>query len=82
MLHTLLAFFGLLATMLAAMFWMTSAFGRTLEWPPWNKSKAVPPDQLAAHQARWNANAALCAGIAALCQAVLFLYETGLPPLH
>jgi hypothetical protein len=82
MLHTLLEFIGLLAAMLAAIFWMTSAFGKTLEWPPWNESKTVPPDQLAGHQAKWNANAAACAGIAACCQALLFLYETGLPPFH
>jgi hypothetical protein len=44
MLHTLLAFIGLLATMLAAIFWMTSAFGKTLEWPPWKESKTVPPE--------------------------------------
>jgi hypothetical protein len=55
-------------------FWMASAYGYTVVWP-WQTSKPVPPSELAAHQAYWNARAALCAAIAAIAQALLFLIE-------
>jgi hypothetical protein len=73
-LHFLIVAIGVIASLFAALFWIVSAVGKTLEWP-WNSPKAVPADKLATHQAKWNANAAVCAGVAAIIQAVLFLHE-------
>jgi hypothetical protein len=36
------------------------------------------PDDLPAHQAKWNAWAALCAGVAAVSQAIAFMIQHGL----
>jgi hypothetical protein len=69
-LQALVAIFSLLA----GLFWMGSGYGRAI-WPPWKPSMPVALDKLPAHQSYWNARAALCASIAAICQAVLFLVE-------
>jgi len=70
----LLQFFVVIFSLCAAMFWFSSAIGRTVT-PPWRDSQPVPPADLPAHQAKWNAWAAFCAAIAALAQAVLFLSD-------
>jgi hypothetical protein len=70
-------------SMFAALFWMSAASGRTVEWP-WRETKTVLPDDLPTHQAKWNAWAALSAGAAAVSQASTFLAERNLfpfPPL-
>jgi hypothetical protein len=61
----------------AGAFWMASATGRTLPhpWKPWESSQPVPLVDLPNHQSYWNARAALCASIAAIAQALLFLYS-------
>jgi hypothetical protein len=64
-------------SMLAGLFWMASAYGRTIG-PPWRPSKPVPPN-LAQHQALWNGRAALCASFAAIAQAFVFLLDRWLP---
>jgi hypothetical protein len=62
-------------SLIAAGAWIASSNGRNYEWRPWRPSVLVPEEQRAEHQAKWNANAALCAGIAALFQAALFFYH-------
>jgi hypothetical protein len=69
--------FTVIVSMVAALFWMSAAFGRTVEWP-WRETKTVMPDDLPAHQAKWNAWAALCAGVAAVSQAIAFMIQHGL----
>ena len=71
-------------SMAAGLFWMSSATGHKvgagLDWPPWKPtSLVVPPSERAAHQAKWNTRAAFCASIAAIAQALFFLYEHPLP---
>jgi hypothetical protein len=63
-----------LASTCAGIFWMSSAYGNTVT-PPWRTSVKVPPEALAAHQAKWNGLAAASASIAALFQGVLILYN-------
>jgi len=58
-------------SLLAGGFWMASAYGRTVT-PIWKQSKVVATVDLPAHQSLWNARAALCASIAAICQAFAF----------
>jgi hypothetical protein len=75
--------FVVIFSLFAALFWMSAACGRTVEWP-WKDSKAVLPDNLPTHQAKWNAWAAVCAGAAAVSQAITFLVQSNLfpfPPL-
>jgi hypothetical protein len=64
-----------LATACAAVFWMASAIGHTVvpPWLPWRRSEKVPPDTLAAHQAKWNANAAGATAVTALLQGAQIL---------
>jgi hypothetical protein len=61
-------------SLLAAWFWMTSALGRTIGSSQ-QPSRPVAPADLPAHQAYWNARAALCAAGAAVFQALAFLYR-------
>ena len=70
----ILSFLVVLFSLGAGGFWMASATGHTVVWP-WQTSKPVPASERAAHQAYWNARAALCAAIAAIAQALLFLIE-------
>jgi len=70
--------FVVLFSLFAGWFWMLSALGFTFE-PPWKDPHRVEPAELPAHQSRWNACAASCAALAAMFQALLFLYNS--PPL-
>jgi hypothetical protein len=75
--------FAVIFSMVAALFWMSSALGRTVEWP-WPETKTVMPADLPAHATKWNAWAAVCAGAAAVSQAIAFLVERNMfpfPPL-
>jgi hypothetical protein len=65
-----------LFSMFAGIFWMASAYGRTVV-PPWKTSGPVPETDLATHQTKWNGRAALNASIAAIAQAISFLVQTG-----
>jgi hypothetical protein len=56
-------------SLLAAWFWMAAALGTTMDLHP----QRVSAEQLPAHQAKWNAWATSSAGIAALCQALLYV---------
>jgi hypothetical protein len=67
-----------LSWMLSGGFWFAASAGRTVVWP-WQTSQAVPESDLREHQARWNRNAAFCAAIASVLQALLFLYDRWLP---
>jgi hypothetical protein len=67
-----------LASSCAGIFWLASALGKTVTWP-WQTPVPMPPEERATHQARWNANAAASAAIAALIQGFQILYN--LPPL-
>jgi hypothetical protein len=67
-------------SMFAGLFWTASALGRTVpSLLPWRDSEPVMPADLPAHQAKWNALAAVCAAVAALAQGFLFLLEHPLP---
>jgi hypothetical protein len=66
-----------LASTCAGVFWMASAYGKTVT-PPWRTSVTVPPEALPTHQAKWNGRAAACASIAALIQGVQILYNSPL----
>jgi hypothetical protein len=70
----ILNFFQLVSYALAAIFWMASASGMTVEWP-WRTPRAVPPNELGAHQARWNRNAAGMTGAGVIFQMILFLVQ-------
>jgi hypothetical protein len=67
----------------AGLFWLNAASTarRTeiLYWPPWRAPRLVPqtddPAALRGYQAKWNARAAICASIAAIAQAVLFVID-------
>ena len=74
----LLQFAIVLFSLLSGGFWLASATGRAFDWP-WRKAVKVPPEDLPAHQSRWNAKAAGCAAIAAIAQAIFFLLEHPLP---
>jgi hypothetical protein len=63
-----------LASACAGTFWLSSATGNTVTLP-WRTSVKVPPEKLAAHQAKWNGLAAASASIAALFQGVQILYN-------
>jgi hypothetical protein len=63
-------------SLLAVGFWMSSATGHTLAiFPPWRASRPVLPVDLPAYQAKFNARAAGCAAVAAVAQALLFMFE-------
>jgi hypothetical protein len=61
--------------MLAAMFWTASATGRTVGLPWKHYNVAVPPDQFATNQAKYNARASYAAAIAAFAQLTLNLLQ-------
>jgi hypothetical protein len=63
-----------LASTCAAVFWFCSATGQTVA-SPWRRSEKVPPEALAAHQAKWNARAAAAAAVTALLQGIQILYH-------
>jgi hypothetical protein len=67
-------------SLFAALFWMVSAFGRTLTLMPWKTSQPVPPEQPPAHQTKWRAWAAFCAAVATVSQALTFLIRHPLFP--
>jgi hypothetical protein len=71
----ILGFLVVMFSMLAGMFWVASGYGYTVDWQPWRIPKPVPRSKLAAHQAYWNARAALSAAVAAIAQAFLFVVE-------
>jgi hypothetical protein len=70
--------FSAIFSLLAGGFWMSAAYGRTVEFP-WQQSVPVSEGDLVGHQTKWNGRAALCASVAAILQAVLILYEKALP---
>jgi hypothetical protein len=74
MLSTPLSALSAIFSMLAGGFWMAAAYGYTVGMP-WDISQPVPETELGAHQRKWNARAALCAAIAAILQALLFVVE-------
>ena len=74
MLSFALSAFGAPFSMLAGGFWMAAAYGHTV-FPLLDAPMPVSESDLPAHQAKWNARAALCASIAAILQAFLFLVE-------
>jgi hypothetical protein len=74
MMSVLLSALGAIVSLMAGGFWMAAAYGHTVD-PPWRETKRVSAVDLPAHQAKWNARAALCAAVAAMLQALLFLVE-------
>jgi hypothetical protein len=60
-------------SVLAGWFWMTSATGYPINFR-FGKARRVDPADFPTFQSCWNARAAFCAAIAALAQAVFFLY--------
>jgi hypothetical protein len=62
-------------SLLAGAFWMTSATGRVSSLLPWRPVRVIPPADLPAFQAKFNAVAAACASVAAIAQAALFFIE-------
>jgi hypothetical protein len=71
LLQALLVIFSLLA----GAFWLTSATGRVSSLLPWRPVRTIPPAELPAFQAKFNAVAAGCASVAAIAQAALFFLE-------
>jgi low affinity Fe/Cu permease len=71
---TILIFLQLISSAIAAIFWMSAAFGKMVVWP-WQAQKDVPAADLAAHQAKWNANAAAATGVAVIFQMIVFLLQ-------
>lgn len=69
-----LNFLVVIFSMFAGAFWMASAYGRTVT-PLFQSSNQVLPENLPAHQSLWNGRAALCAALAAISQAFLFIYN-------
>jgi hypothetical protein len=69
-----LAAFSAIFSMCAGAFWMAAAYGTSVHFP-WQEPHRISLAGLPAHQARWNGRAALCASVAAIFQALLFLYE-------
>lgn len=61
-------------SMLAGLFWMASAYGRSVGYP-WQESRPVPPESLMEHQTKWNGRAALFASLAAIAQAFSFVFD-------
>jgi hypothetical protein len=61
-------------SLLAGGFWMSAAYGKSVEFP-WQQPRRIPLAGMPAHQAKWNARAALCASVVSILQAVLFLYD-------
>lgn len=62
-------------SLFAAWFWLSSATGYPIIFRfRSGRAPRVNPADLPAFQSRWNARAAICAAIAALAQAALFLY--------
>ena len=61
-------------SMAAGGFWMAAATGRTVGYP-WDVPRPVPLAGLMERQAKWNARAALCASVAAICQALSFVFD-------
>jgi len=79
--HTVIFVFEALVaifSMLAGIFWMSAAYGHTIGYP-WEETRRVPLAGLLEHQAKWNGRAAVCASIAATCQALSFLFEHYVP---
>jgi hypothetical protein len=74
----LLNAFVVLFSLLAGWFWMLSALGFAIE-PPWRDPHPVESAERPAHQYRWNVRAASCTALAAVFQALLFIYNS--PPL-
>jgi hypothetical protein len=66
--------FSAIFSLLAGGFWMAAAYGYTVTMP-WDVSRPVPESELAIHQRKWNARAALCAAIAAILQALTFIVQ-------
>jgi hypothetical protein len=60
----------------AAAFWMSSANGDTIRWR--GPSQKVPPEEFAAHQAKWNSRAAVATGLTAAMQGIQILYHNPL----
>lgn len=69
-----LQFLVAIFSLLAGGFWMAAAYGRTVGYP-WQESRAVPLDSLMDHQTKWNGRAALCASLAAITQALSFVFD-------
>ena len=61
-------------SLLAGGFWMAAAYGRTVGYP-WQQSQPVPLDALMDHQTKWNGRAALNASLAAIAQALSFVFD-------
>jgi hypothetical protein len=61
-------------SMAAGGFWLASSTGHTVG-SPWHEIRHVPLAGLMDHQIKWNARAALCASIAAICQALSFFAD-------
>jgi hypothetical protein len=67
-------FLVVLFSMMAGMFWLSAANGTHVGYPcqiPWK----VAAKNLADHQAKWNSRAALCASVAAIAQALSFVFQ-------
>jgi hypothetical protein len=69
-----LQFLVAIFSLLAGGFWMASACGRTVGHP-WQESRPVAPADLMDHQTKWNGRAALCASLAAISQALSFVFD-------
>jgi hypothetical protein len=69
-----LQFLVAIFSMFAGGFWMAAAYGRTVGYP-WQQSQAVPADALMVHQTKWNGRAALNASLAAIAQALSFVFD-------
>jgi hypothetical protein len=70
----LLSALSALFSLLAGGFWMAAAYGKSVEFP-WQQPRRIALAGMPEHQAKWNGRAALCASIAAISQAILFLVE-------
>jgi hypothetical protein len=60
-------------SILAGGFWISAAYAMTEVTWPWRTPRPVPEVDRPRHQLIWNRRAAVCAAIAAILQAVLFL---------
>lgn len=60
-------------SLLAGGFWIAAATNRIVSFLPWKPVRQIPLAEIPTHQAKFNARAAICASIAAVAQAVLFL---------
>jgi hypothetical protein len=61
-------------SMAAGGFWMAAAYGRTVGYS-WQESRPVPLAGLMEHQMKRNGRAAACASMAAICQALSFVFD-------